>query len=92
MIFTLIGFHWIAMYSHFKREVLELINMNEKNVMLAFFLNSPPICQLLNFFNEKVTWQITWLVNTIFILYLIRTMSLLCVENFDSAPWSLPKF
>ena len=37
MIFTLIGFHWIAMYSHFKREVLELINMNEKNVMLAFF-------------------------------------------------------
>ena len=40
MIFTLIGFHWIAMYSHFKREVLELINMNEKNVMLAFFFKT----------------------------------------------------
>ena len=53
MIFTLIGFHWIAMYSHFKREVLELINMNEKNVMLAFFLNSPSICQLLNFLTKR---------------------------------------
>ena len=41
------------MYSHFKREVLEVINMNEKNVMLAFFLNSPPICQLLNFLTKR---------------------------------------
>ena len=92
MIFTLIGFHWIAMYSHFKREVLELINMNEKNVMLAFFFKLAINLSIIKFFNEKVTWQITWLVNTIYILYLIRTMSLLCVENFDSAPWSLPKF
>ena len=33
MMFTLIfSFHWIAMDGHSKREVLEIFNMNKKNV------------------------------------------------------------
>ena len=35
------------MDSHSKREVLEIFNINKKNVMAGFlFLNPPPICQL----------------------------------------------
>ena len=35
------------MDGHYKREVLEIFNMNKKNVIARFLLlNLPPICQL----------------------------------------------
>ena len=38
MMFSLIIFHWSAMDGHSKREVLEIFNMNKKNVV-AWFLS-----------------------------------------------------
>ena len=46
MVFSLITFYWSAIDGHSKREVLEIFNMNEKNVIAIFlFLNRPPIGQ-----------------------------------------------
>ena len=67
MMFTLIIFYWSAMDGHSKREVLKIFNMNKKNDVIAPFLffNRPPICQLYKIVCEIVTW----LINTMFILY-----------------------
>ena len=44
MMFSLIIFYWSAMDGHSKREVLEIFNMNQKNVFSRFlFLNRPLI-------------------------------------------------
>ena len=44
--FSLTFFYWSAI----KREVLEIFNMNKKNVIAGFlFLNPPPIYQLFKF-------------------------------------------
>ena len=46
MVFSLITFYWSATDGHSKREVLEIFNINEKNVIARFlFLNRPPIGQ-----------------------------------------------
>ena len=46
MMFSLILYYWSAMYGHSKREVLEIFNMNSKNVIARFlFLNRPLIGQ-----------------------------------------------
>ena len=37
--------------SHSKREVLEIFNISEENQ--CYFLISPPVSQLLNWFSEK---------------------------------------
>ena len=48
------------MVSHSKREVLEIFNMNKKNVIAGFlFFNPPPICQLFVIFSRMVPWYIT---------------------------------
>ena len=68
-LFSLIIFYWSATDSQSKREVLEICNINEKNVIAWFlFLIPPPICQIFKIFRQMVTWHITWLINTIFIL------------------------
>ena len=41
MTFSLIIFYWSAMDGHPKREVLEIFNMNEKNVIARFFFLKP---------------------------------------------------
>ena len=74
-------FNWSAMDSHSKHGVLELLNMNKNNVIIwFFFLNPSPIWQL---FTNQPTWY----------LYskILRTMSSLCVPNFNSFPSSFPK-
>ena len=46
MMFSPIIFYWNAMDGHPKREVLEIFNMNQKNVIARFlFLNWPPTSQ-----------------------------------------------
>ena len=43
------------MDGHFKREVLEIFNMNEENgIALFVFLNPPPISQLFTIFSKVV--------------------------------------
>ena len=43
MMFPLIIVYWSATDDHSKREVLEIFNMNQKNVIARFlFLNWPP--------------------------------------------------
>ena len=37
MIFSLTIFYWSAVDGHFKREELEIFNMNYKNLLLDFF-------------------------------------------------------
>ena len=41
----------VHMNSHSKREVLEMFNISEENQ--CYFLISPPVSQLLNWFSEK---------------------------------------
>ena len=46
MMFSLIFSYWSAVDGHSKREVLEILNIIEKNVIALFlFLNRPPIDQ-----------------------------------------------
>ena len=46
MMFSLVIFYWSEMDSHSKRKVLEMFNMNYKNVFSRFlFFNRPPIGQ-----------------------------------------------
>ena len=81
-------FYRSTMDSQFKCEMLEIFNMNEKNVIAWFvFIIPPPICRLFKIFRKVVTWHITWLINTILYLYLkmLRMTSSLFVPNFESA-------
>ena len=79
--------YWWAMDSHFKREVLEIFNMNVKNIIAWIcFLNLTPICQLLKIHRRKmVSYHVTYYFK------IFRTISPLFVPNFDSAPFSMPK-
>ena len=53
-VFLLIFFNLSAMDNYSKRDVLEMFNTNEKNVIAWFLsLNPLPICQLIKIFREK---------------------------------------
>ena len=85
------NFFWGAMDSHSKREEFEIFNCNEKNVMLDFF--SYTCHQFANhsrFFLKKWSRDMSRELETQnFYFKLLRTMSALFVQNFDSAHYSL---
>ena len=61
------------MDSHSKHEVLEIFNMNKKNVFAGFlFLNPPPICQLFAIFSRMVPWYITTYKHNIYTFKFLR--------------------
>ena len=61
------------MVSHSKREVLEIFNMNKKNVIAGFlFFNPPPICQLFVIFSRMVPWYITTYKHNIYTFKFLR--------------------
>ena len=73
------------MVSHSKREVLEIFNMNKKNVIAGFlFFNPPPICQLFVIFSRMVPWYITTYKHNIYTFKFLKEWSslLLFVPNF----------
>ena len=57
------------MDDHSKREVLEIFNMNKKDGIARFIIsNRPPTGQWFTIFRKMMTWYITWLINTLFML------------------------
>ena len=79
------------MDSHSKREEFEIFHCNEKNVIAWFlFLHLLPICQLFKIFFEKWSRDISRDLETQnFYFKLLRTMSALLLQNFDSAHYPL---
>ena len=79
------------MDGHSKRKVLEIFNVNYKNVFSRFlFLNH----QLVNNLRFLAKWSrdISGALLTQCLYFkMLRTMSSLYVPNFDSAPSSMPK-
>ena len=74
------------MFSHSKREVLEIFNMNEENGIAQFLLlNPPPISQLFTIFS-KVVADISRNLLTQYSVKMLRTVSSLWVLHFDSVP------
>ena len=86
----LVVFNWNRMESHSKREVLKIFKKMRKIVLLDTFSSLLSLNHL-GFSDEWFRWHITWLHNTILYLNMLRTMSSLCVQNFDSVPSSMPK-
>ena len=81
MIFFPQNFFWGAMDSHSKREEFEIFNCNEKNVLLHFFsYTCHQFANHLKFFWKMETQN--------FYFKLLRTMSALFVQNFDSAHYA----
>ena len=86
MMFSLIIFYRSAMNSHSKREVLEIFNLNQKNVISLFlFLNN------LRFLAKWPSDISRDLLTLCLYFKMLRTMSSLCVPSFDSAPSSMLK-
>ena len=86
MMFSLIIFYRSAMNGHSKREVLEIFNLNQKNVISLFlFLNN------LRFLAKWPSDISRDLLTLCLYFKMIRTMSSLCVPSFDSAPSSMLK-
>lgn len=79
------------MDSHSKREEFEVFNCNEKNFIAWFiFLHLPPICQSFKIFLKKWSRDISRDLETQnFYFKLLKTMSALFVQNFDSAHYPL---
>ena len=81
MMFSLIIFYRSAMNGHSKREVLEIFNLNQKNVISLFlFLNN------LRFLAKWLSDISHDLLTLCLYFKMLRTMSSLCVPSFDSAP------
>ena len=61
MMFSLLIFYWSAMDGHSKREVLEIFDIDKKNVIArCLFLNRPPIGQQFTIFRKMaVTNHVT---------------------------------
>ena len=78
------------MDSHSKREEFEIFNCNEKNFIAWFiFLHLPPICQSFKIFLKKWSRDISRDLETQnFYFKLLRTMSALFVQIFDSAHYA----
>ena len=91
--FSLIIFFWGAMDSHSKREEFEIFNCNEKNFIAWFlFLHLPPFCQSFMIFWKMVSWHITWLRNTKFLLYTVKDDEyFICAKFWFSSLSSVPK-
>ena len=86
MMFSLIIFYRSAMNGHSKREVLEIFNLNQKNVISLFlFLNN------LRFLAKWPSDISRDLLTQCLFFKMSRTMSSLCVPSFDSAPSSMLK-
>ena len=86
MMFSLIIFYRSAMNGHSKREVLEIFNLNQKNVVSLFlFLNN------LRFLAKWPSDISRDLLTLCLYFKMLRTMSSLCVPSFDSAPSSMLK-
>ena len=79
------------MDSHSKREEFEILNCNEKNFIAWFiFLHLPQICQSFKIFLKKWSRDISRDLETQnFYFKLLKTMSALFVQNFDSAHYPL---
>ena len=79
------------MDSHSKREEFEILNYNEKNFIAWFiFLHLPPICQSFKIFLKKWSRDISRDLETQnFYFKLLKTMSALFVQNFDSTHYPL---
>ena len=61
------------MDDHSKREVLEIFNMNKKDGIARFIIsNRPPTRQWFTIFRKMMTWYITWLINTLFMLWNVK--------------------
>ena len=86
MMFSLIIFYRSAMNGHSKREVLEIFNLNQKNVISLFlFLNN------LRFLAKWPSDISRDLLTLCLYFKMLRTMSSLCLPSFDSAPSSMLK-
>ena len=92
MTFSLI-FYWSAGDGHSKREVLEIYNMNKKNVIarFLFFLIGHQLVNNLQFLAKRSRDISRDLLTHYLYFKMLRTMSSLCVPNFNSQLSSMPK-
>ena len=87
--FSLTIFYSSAIDGHYNRKVLEIFNINYKNVF--FFLNRNRLVNNLRLLAKWSSDISRDLLTQCIYFKMLRTMSSLCVPNFDSAPSSMPK-
>ena len=92
--FTLITFNWSAMDGHSKREVLEIFDMDKKNIYYSISSLKPAtnLSWIFTIFSKMVTWHIMWLTFIFVYIFEFYPFYLWILILFYSITWVYHNF